>query len=72
MHCQVAFYAHQPTPRPPGFFGKLFENIKEEYNKSKEMKESLKKFREDAEKLEQSDALKQARYFFFNGGSMSL
>lgn len=32
--------------------------------KSKEMKESLKKFREEAEKLEQSDALKSARQKF--------
>lgn len=29
--------------------------------KNKEMKENLKKFREEAEKLEQSDALKKAR-----------
>lgn len=32
--------------------------------KNKEMKESLKKFREEAEKLEQSDALKSARHKF--------
>lgn len=32
--------------------------------KNKEMKESLKKFREEAEKLEQSDALKAARQKF--------
>lgn len=32
--------------------------------KNKEMKESLKKFREEAEKLEQSDALKSARKKF--------
>lgn len=32
--------------------------------KNKEMKESLKKFREEAEKLEQSDALKSARQKF--------
>lgn len=32
--------------------------------KSKEMKESLKKFREEADKLEQSDALRSARQKF--------
>lgn len=32
--------------------------------KNKEMKESLKKFREEAAKLEQSDALKSARQKF--------
>lgn len=32
--------------------------------KNKEMKESLKKFRDEAEKLEQSDALKAARQKF--------
>jgi import inner membrane translocase subunit TIM44 len=37
------------------------ENIKQEMAKNKEMKESLKKFREEAEKLEQSEALQKAR-----------
>lgn len=32
--------------------------------KNKEMKESIKKFREEANKLEQSDALKSARQKF--------
>lgn len=32
--------------------------------KNKEMKESLKKFREEAEKLEQSEALRSARQKF--------
>lgn len=34
--------------------------------KNKEMKESLKKFRAEAEKLEQSEALKSARQKFHN------
>jgi import inner membrane translocase subunit TIM44 len=38
------------------------ENIKQEMAKNKEMKESLKKFREEAEKLEQSEALQKARW----------
>lgn len=47
-----------------GFFGQVFENIKQEMEKNKEMKESLKKFREEAQKLEDSDALKKARKKF--------
>lgn len=47
--------------RRPNFFTKLIDNIKQEVSKNKEMKENLKKFREEAEKLEQSDALKKAR-----------
>jgi import inner membrane translocase subunit TIM44 len=41
------------------------ENIKQELAKNKEMKESLKKFREEAEKLEQSEALQKARCLMF-------
>ncbi|OQV15373.1 Mitochondrial import inner membrane translocase subunit TIM44 [Hypsibius exemplaris] len=49
---------------PRGFFGSLLNNIRQEFGKNKEMKESLKKFREEADKLEQSDALKEARKKF--------
>lgn len=44
-----------------GFLGEFLDNLKQELNKNKEMKESIKKFREEAKKLEESDALKQAR-----------
>lgn len=44
-----------------GFLGGFFENLKEEYSKNKEMKDSIKKFRAEAQKLEESDALKEAR-----------
>jgi import inner membrane translocase subunit TIM44 len=61
-HQHVAFVSsHQPPPRPLGFFGQLIDNIKQEMTKSKEMKDSLKKFRQDAAELEQSEALKKAR-----------
>ena len=65
--CQkFRFYSNQ-RPEKQGFFGKVFENIKQEMSKNKEMKESLKKFREEAQKLEESDALKKARHkFVFN------
>lgn len=42
----------------------MLENIKQEFEKNKEMKENLKKFREEAQKLEESDALKKARKKF--------
>uniref|UniRef100_T1GFL3 Mitochondrial import inner membrane translocase subunit TIM44 n=1 Tax=Megaselia scalaris TaxID=36166 RepID=T1GFL3_MEGSC len=40
------------------------ENIKQEVNKNKEIKDNIKKFREEAQKLEQSEALKNARSKF--------
>jgi len=47
--------------QPKGFFGSLVENIKEEFNKNKDIKDNIKKFRDQAKKLEDSDALKEAR-----------
>uniref|UniRef100_A0A674DB37 Mitochondrial import inner membrane translocase subunit TIM44 n=1 Tax=Salmo trutta TaxID=8032 RepID=A0A674DB37_SALTR len=44
-----------------GFFGGFLDNLKQELSKNKEMKENIKKFREEAKKLEESEALKQAR-----------
>ncbi|CAF4722372.1 unnamed protein product, partial [Rotaria magnacalcarata] len=37
------------------------DNIKEEFTKNKEIKDNIKKFRDQAKKLEDSDALKEAR-----------
>ncbi|XP_066603898.1 mitochondrial import inner membrane translocase subunit TIM44 [Prorops nasuta] len=50
--------------RKPGFITQFIENIKQEIHKNSEMKESIKKFREEAEKLEQSEALNSARRKF--------
>jgi len=58
-------YSTDPARRP-SFFKNLLENLKSEYDKNKEMKESLSKFREEAKKLEESDALKEARRKFEN------
>lgn len=44
-----------------GFLGEFLDNLKQELNKNKEMKENLRRFREEAKKLEESDALQQAR-----------
>ncbi|XP_017879924.1 mitochondrial import inner membrane translocase subunit TIM44 isoform X2 [Ceratina calcarata] len=58
----IRFYSN--PARRPSFFSQFLENIKQEMQKNKEMKESLKKFREEAEKLEQSEALRSARQKF--------
>lgn len=50
--------------RKTSFLSRLYDNFREEMAKNKEMKESLKKFREEAEKLEQSEALRAARQKF--------
>ncbi len=57
---QIAHY----SDKRPSFFGNILKNLKEEYSKSSEMQDSLKKFREEAKKLEESDALKEARRKF--------
>ncbi|KAL1509349.1 hypothetical protein ABEB36_004103 [Hypothenemus hampei] len=57
------YYSREPQKRPT-FLSRLYDNFREEMAKNKEMKESLKKFKEEAEKLEQSDALKAARQKF--------
>lgn len=44
-----------------GFFSSIIENIKEDIAKNKEMKDNIKKFREEAQKLENSEAL-QVRF----------
>ena len=61
LEASVRFYS---DGRRPGFFANILENIKSEYGKNKEMQDSLKKFREEAQKLEESEALKEARRKF--------
>jgi len=67
------FYSQQLTGRyfssagsgkEPGFFAKLLDNVKNEFSKNKEMSENISKFREEAKKLEESEALKDARRKF--------
>ena len=61
---QVVLKAHYSQQRRPGFFENVLSNIKENFGKNQEMQESLKKFREEARQLEESDALKEARRKF--------
>lgn len=58
-------YSTDPARRP-SFVKNLLENLRAEYDKNKEMKESLSKFREEAKKLEESEALQEARRKFQN------
>ncbi|XP_073816698.1 mitochondrial import inner membrane translocase subunit TIM44 [Musca autumnalis] len=60
---QTQRWYSQPGRRP-GFLSQFIDNIKNEMDKNKEMKESIKKFREEAQKLEQSEALQSARQKF--------
>lgn len=43
------------------FFGRVIENIRSEFSQSKEIKENLAKFRQETKKLEETEALQQAR-----------
>lgn len=52
---------NQPSNRPKGFFEKVLDNIKNEFSQNKEIKENLEKFRRETQKLEETEALKQAR-----------
>ncbi|XP_001177162.2 mitochondrial import inner membrane translocase subunit TIM44 isoform X2 [Strongylocentrotus purpuratus] len=61
---QARCYSQQSQRK--GFISGFIDNIKQEINKNKEMKDNIKKFREEAEKLEQSDALQEARKKFEN------
>ncbi|XP_063883064.1 mitochondrial import inner membrane translocase subunit TIM44-like isoform X1 [Scylla paramamosain] len=58
---QRSYSATPPPQRPPTFLGKIIENFREELNRNQKMKESLKEFRKDMEKLEKSEALQKVR-----------
>lgn len=58
---QVRYLSGEKGGGRKGFLGEFLDNLKQELNKNKEMKENIRKFREEAKKLEESDALKQAR-----------
>ena len=65
IRCPVLSHHYATDPnRRPGFFESFIDNLKKEYSESKDMKDSLTKFREEAKKLEESDALKEARRKF--------
>ncbi|XP_039908736.1 mitochondrial import inner membrane translocase subunit TIM44 isoform X2 [Simochromis diagramma] len=63
---QVRYLSGERGGGRRGFLGEFLDNLKQELNKNKEMKENIKKFREEAKKLEESEALKQARRKYKN------
>ncbi|KAK2822226.1 hypothetical protein Q5P01_022291 [Channa striata] len=44
-----------------GFLGEFVDNLRQEFGRNQEMKDNIKKFRDEAKRLEESDALQQAR-----------
>uniref|UniRef100_A0AAY4E925 Mitochondrial import inner membrane translocase subunit TIM44 n=1 Tax=Denticeps clupeoides TaxID=299321 RepID=A0AAY4E925_9TELE len=58
---RVKCLAQGHNGRKKGFLGEFLESLKQELSKNKEMKENIKKFREEAKRLEESEALQQAR-----------
>ncbi|XP_021944817.1 mitochondrial import inner membrane translocase subunit TIM44 [Folsomia candida] len=62
---RVRYYsASSSGGKQPGFVSKFIDNIRQEFTKNKDMKDNISKFREEAKKLEESEALKQARRKF--------
>lgn len=59
QHC-LKHYSSS-SPQNSNFFAKLFNNIKDEIAKNKEMKQNLEQFRAEKKKLEESDNLIKAR-----------
>lgn len=61
VHTVRYLSSRTPSEPPKGFLGRVFDNIKSEWSQNKEIKESLEKFRQETQKLEETEALKQAR-----------
>lgn len=49
-------YSHQKS-----FYSRVIENIRNEWSQNREIKENLEKFRKETQKLEETEALRQAR-----------
>ncbi|XP_031564554.1 mitochondrial import inner membrane translocase subunit TIM44-like [Actinia tenebrosa] len=61
---QVRNFAYRRPDEQPGLFGRFIQNIKEGFERNKEMQENIKKFKKQAEKFEKSDTLKTAKSRF--------
>lgn len=62
LHRQV-LTRHLSTNHNPqqGFFARVLQNIKKEFEENKDIKDGLEKFRKETQKLEETEALKRAR-----------
>lgn len=58
------FSRNQPPEKPQGFFARVIENIKTEFSQNPEIKEGLAKFRQETQKLEDTEAIRKAREKF--------
>lgn len=56
----LKYYSSSP-PQKPNFIVQLYNNIRDEMAKNKEMKKNLEQFRAEKKKLEESDNLIKAR-----------
>ncbi|XP_029186085.2 mitochondrial import inner membrane translocase subunit TIM44-like [Acropora millepora] len=54
---QVRWHAYRRPNEQPGLIGRFIENLKEGFERNKEMQENIKKFQEEAKKYEQSESL---------------
>ncbi|KAB7494000.1 Mitochondrial import inner membrane translocase subunit TIM44 [Armadillidium nasatum] len=57
----VKKYSASPPQKPSSFFGKLYENMRDEMTKNKKLRDSIKDFKKDMEKFEKSESLQKAR-----------
>jgi len=63
-HAPLSVRLYSQDGRRPTFVSRVLDNLRQEMAKNKEMKENLVKFREEAQKLENTEALKKAREKF--------
>lgn len=54
---QIRWYAYRRPNEQPGLIGRFIENLKEGFERNKEMQENIKKFQQEAKKYEQSETL---------------
>ena len=64
MQAPLSVRLYSQDGRRPTFVSRVLDNLRQEMAKNKEMKENLVKFREEAQKLENTEALKKAREKF--------
>ncbi|KAI4881673.1 hypothetical protein NFI96_009115 [Prochilodus magdalenae] len=65
--CQAVAVQHRyASGGRKSFLGEFLDSLTQELSKNKEMKENIRKFREEARRLEESEALQQARRKYKN------
>ncbi|XP_027055265.1 mitochondrial import inner membrane translocase subunit TIM44-like [Pocillopora damicornis] len=54
---QIRWYAYRRPDQQPGLIGRFIENIKEGFERNKEMQENIRKFQAETKKYEQTETL---------------